>query len=179
MSVFKSRTMNTGLVGFWPMFLSLGHSLSDMWSMPYLPGAEAGKRREEHMEPSHREVPRPPCSGLICTRETTLMCVAQHPAHPGQGSSLSLPLPAHFPTSTTPAPAQFAAAIADRTRPEEAAGPRGKGLHWQPGSPVWAGEGTRGGHLTELMHGDRVCVLYHRICPMRPTHGALLSPGSQ
>lgn len=48
----------------------------------------------------------------------------------------------------------------------------------QPESPVWAEEGTTDGHLTSLCMGDRVCFLDHCVCPMRPTHRALLSPGS-
>lgn len=106
------------------------------------------EEREKHMEPSHMDWRWIPlefswalCTALfICTREMTLLCIVQHLAHPGQGSSLSLPLPAHFLT-----PCSSLALLLPwqtGTRPEEAAGPKGKRLHWAARElcPSWGGE---------------------------------------
>lgn len=97
-----------------------------------------------------QEVSRPLCTSLICTRRP--QCCVQ----PAPGTSvLSLPLPAPFLTSTTPCPGLACCYCRGTQEPDgrRPQGQEGRGHIGQPESPVCAGKGTRGGHLTKLLHG--------------------------
>lgn len=119
-----------------------------------LPYGTGGREEEEKAYGAHSHgSSQPLCSGLICTRETALMGVAQRLEHPSGLSPFSAnasPLP-YFHNSLL----QPSCCHGRRARPEEAAGPRGKRLQWAAREHVWAREGMRGGHLTEPRSGGR------------------------
>lgn len=97
--------MDTGLAGFWPMTQSLGPSLSAKGSSAPHPAAET---REEQMELSHTDRGLSFTGSFSPSVHPPLLHQGDHMLWTAQRQrlldslSLSLPLPAHFLTPTSP-----------------------------------------------------------------------------
>lgn len=100
--------MDTGLACFWPMTQSLGPSLSAMGSSAPHPAAETRKAREEQMELSHTDQGLSFTGSFSPSVHQPLLLQGDHMLWTAQHQrlldrlSLSLPLPAHFLTPTSP-----------------------------------------------------------------------------
>lgn len=139
-----------------------------------LPGAKGRRLREEHGAQSHGLGLDPhwnfstsasvssSAQGILHCLVRGRLCTAQHLAQPGQVASLFLLSPAHSYTPCCSLPCCCR-----------------QGRGWAGQLQSLASRDERPGHLTGPPLGGGVCSLYHWICPARPTHRALLSPGTQ
>lgn len=163
------------------MTQSLGPSLSAMGSSAPHPAAET-RRRGTSRWSSVTQTGLEFHWSFSPSVHPPLLHQGDHMLWTAQGQRLldRLSLPCHCqPTSSlpqVPAPGEVQAG----TRPEEAAGPRGKRLHWVAREPCPGCGGDEGWTSDEPLHGGQKSIfLYHCVCPTRPTHRDLLSPGSQ
>lgn len=154
----------------------LGHSLNDMWSSAPLLGAGAG-RREEHMQLEFRRKFLDLCAPASSVQGDHNAVYSQHLARP---SSLCHCRPPSL-LPRLPVPASLAVtAVAHRNQTE--GGRRAKREEATLGSQralSVLGRGQGVDLWPSFCMGDRIYFLYCCIRPMRPTHGNLLSLGSQ